>query len=269
MVEEKPFRDIDLNKILQMARKNDRKEKEIIEFHYKIALNRIKRAYENYEDFCYYDVSTFEPSLPFYDANDITQKLIKYMKKKGFQGRIIYNNRLMFFWKPKTRKKEHVDYLYKVLIRKIENCAKEKKDSCIFSVPPILAAYSWYDANDVAVEIARKIDKKGFIVDVNDNVINVNWNVKNIERKTKKKIKFKTLEEKRKEALEKINYINEKRYVDFVNPKKFSEKKSLPDTELYPEKFKKSKLLYGEENKSEENDEDFFENKLKELKNMF
>ena len=215
--------DFNLSKILTITKQNEKKGVDIVNYHYRRVVNRIKRLYEEYSDHCYYDVDTIIPSLPLYDANDITEKLVEFMKSKGFQCRVIYQNKIFIYWKPKERKKEYIPIIYKMATKKIENCARDNKDSCIFEVPVMLMGYHpWYNASDVAIVIGRKLSKKGFIVKINpnSNIVNIEWNVKKIERKTKMKIDFKTMEEKRKEAMEKINYINEQRYVDFVNPKK-------------------------------------------------
>ena len=61
------------------------------------------------------------------------------------------------------------------------------------------------------------------------NIIYISWKKDDVEKKSKIKINFETNEEKRLKALEKINYINEQRYVDFLNPKT---SKNKPDNEF-------------------------------------
>ena len=228
--------DFSLNKVLKLKNKNEKKNDYIIDYHYSNVVQKIKRFYKEYAENCYYEVDTIVPGLPLYNANKITELLVKRMIKNGFQCRLIYQNKIFIFWKPKERRKEYIPDIYKLAKKRIEQEARKDKDEIFFEVPVLLAGHPWYDASDVAIIIGRKLKKKGFIVQnfEKSNVIFISWNIKKIENKNRTKINFKTMEEKRKEALEKINYINEKRYTDFINPKKTVVPKQPPIIEKDP-----------------------------------
>ena len=214
--------DFTLANVLKLKKRNEKKDDHIIDFHYKRVVQKIKRIYNEYHDNCYYEVNTFIPCLPLYNANDITTKLFQKMLKNKFQCRIVYQNQIYIYWKPKKRKKKYIPDILKLAKRSIERAAEDDKDECNFEVPIVMISYPWYDANEVAIIIERKLKSKGFIVNTypNSHILHISWNIKDIERKTKTKINFKTMEETREDALNKINYINEQRYVDFINPKK-------------------------------------------------
>lgn len=210
-----------LSKVLKIKKQNENREQDIIDHHYCRVVYKIKNAYKNYKEGCYYDVDLFVSKLPMYDANVIAEKLVDFMKKKGFQCKIVYQNRLFCWWKKKERKKDHLPLLLEDVQRRIERYAKENSDYCFYEIPIFLSGCPWYDAVEAAVLIARKLSNKGFIVKVIDQSrwLYVSWKKDEIENKSRVKIKFETEEEKRMKALEKIQFINEQRYVDFVNPK--------------------------------------------------
>lgn len=210
-----------LRKILRIKNQNENRENDIIDYHYGHIIYKIKDAYKNYMDGCYYDVDIFVSKLPMYDANDIAEKLVLFMIEKGFQCKVVYQNRIYVWWKKKERKKEHLPILLKDVQMKIERYAKENHDYCFHEIPIFISGCPWYDASDATILIARKLSEKGFIVKVieSSNWMYISWKKDEIEHRSNVKIKFETEEEKRMKALEKINFINEQRYVDFVNPK--------------------------------------------------
>jgi hypothetical protein len=203
---------LNLARIISIQEKNKKKKIDIVEYHYYKIIERIKRFYNDYKDFCYYDVDTFIPKLPFYDANVVAVKIVDYMVSKGFQCRVIYGNRIFISWKPKERKKDHIPVIMKMVTNRIYKKAKEDQDYCYFEVPVMLLEFPWYDAEELAVEISKKISEKGFIVNVNKNILKISWEMKELKRRSD----FKTSEEKRKEAIDKINYINQRRYDEFA-----------------------------------------------------
>lgn len=210
-----------LAKILKLKKQNESREQDIVDYHYKNIVYKIKDSYKNYLEGCYYDVDQFVARLPMYDSTEIADKLVKFMKRKKFNCKVVYQNRIFIWWKKKERKKEHLPVLLKGVYSKIEKFAKENHDYCFHEIPLTLAGFPWYDSIEATLLIAQKISDKGFIVKVieDSNWMYISWKKDEVEKKSNIKIKFQTNEEKRIKALEKINFINEQRYVDFVNPK--------------------------------------------------
>ena len=205
-----------LEKILKIRQKDLQKEDQIINYHYQRVIKKIWREYNNYKDYTYYEVDTMVPSLPIYNSDEITQKLFKKMVDEDFQCKIIYRNRIYFQWKPKIKENVVIEPLLKITYQRIEKEAKDGKDNINYKVPSFLSGKPWYDSSDMAILIARNLNKKGFVTKVTGDTIFISWDQEVCQEENN----YKTKEERKEEALEKINYINEQRYVDFINPKK-------------------------------------------------
>lgn len=232
-----------LQKVLRLKKENENKEFDIIEYHYNRVVYRIKEHYNNYKDSCYYDVDLFIAKLPMYDANDVATKLVKYMLKKGFKCKVIYQNKIYVWWYPKERDKGYLKIIIKEIEKKIELYAKNGNDFCLYNVPLFVSGYPWYDANEVTTLMCKKFQKKGFIVEKDKTVILISWKKEKIEKNHQMKINFQTEEEKRMKVLKNINLINEQRYVDFLNPKK-SKTNRLRDDDFLLSNLKKDVSKY-------------------------
>jgi hypothetical protein len=218
--------ELDLSRILRIKKQKEDKYSGIIDYHFNKVVRKIKDSYKNYQDFCYYEVGNFVTKLPMYDSTIVAKKLVDFMKSSGFKCKVIYQNYIYICWKPKVRKKDHLPVIMKNITYKIEEAAKNNQDKIMYEVPIFLSGFPWFDSIEATQLVARKIQNKGFIVKIFDdnNLLYISWNRSDLECKTNKKIKFETTEEKKMKALEKINFINEQRYVDFVNPKKSKKK---------------------------------------------
>ena len=158
-----------LEKILRIKKQNESKENDIVDYHYKKVVYKIKDQYNKYHDHCYYDIDHFIPKLPMYNSSEIAVKLIECMKKKKFDCKVIYQNRIYITWKPKKRIRTHVPDILKLLYEKIEDGAKNNKDFIFYEVPVFLSGHPWYDSIEATSMVAKKISEKGFIVKIFDN----------------------------------------------------------------------------------------------------
>jgi hypothetical protein len=209
-----------LSRILSATENSKNKTKDIVEYHYKKLVYRINDQYKQYNDHCYYEVDHFVSKLPMYDSTKVAKDLVDYMNENGISCRVIYENRIFVWWKAKKRETKHLPEILKSCYAKIRQSADNGNDFLFFEVPMFLNGHPWYNSDEAAKRISNKLDRKGFIVKTTSNIIFISWNKDSLERKTRVKINFETNEEKLKKALEKINYINESRYHDFMNPKK-------------------------------------------------
>lgn len=211
-----------LNKVLKLKQKNDSKLDYIVLYHYEKVQNHIKDAYKNYHEFCYYTVGDIEVKLPLYDSKKVAQLLVDYMLGLGWDCKLVYSTKIYIRWNPREKPKLHIPEILKIVQSRIEDFAKNNKDCMFYDIPLFINELPWYDPNDAAIEIGRILSSEGFIVKAYTHILYISWKKEELEYKSKIKIRFQTDEEKRREALEKINYINEQRYVDFVNPKKYN-----------------------------------------------
>lgn len=209
-----------LSKVLEIKGIKESQQKEILEYHYKQANMRIRDAYNNYQDYCYYRVHEFVSRLPVYDSIKVAKKLVKLMRRQGYQCKIIYESNIYFQWKPKERPRDHIPFISKALRRRIELEARQNNDYLFYEVPSILPEFPWYDPIETAEVVAKMLSQKGFMVKIKDNILFICWNKKELEKKSNVKINFETKEEKRQKAIEQIELINENRYGYFINPKR-------------------------------------------------
>lgn len=216
-----------LSRILELKCTKEKSDDDIIEYHYEQAKMRIKDAYHNYHGFCYYSVPAFVSKLQSYNSEIIAEKLVRYMKKLNFQCRVLYGSTIIFEWKPKQKPQDHIPFILKSIMTRVEHEAKNNNDYLFYEIPAILPEFPWYDIGDTAMNVSKVIARKGFIVKILDNLLFICWNKEQIEQKSRIKINVETKEDKRKKAMDRISLINENRYVDFINPKR--DKKSKVD----------------------------------------
>lgn len=212
--------DLTLNRILEIKQNNEIRESDIIKYHYNQAVAKIKESYNNYLDYCYYRVPEFVSRLPSYDSIKIATKLVKYMTRKKFTCKLVFESNIYFEWTPRERPKDHIPFILKALSKRIELEAKNNNDYLFYEVPSILPEFPWYNTEDTAIIVAREIARRNFIVKLLGSCIFICWNKEQLEIKSNIKINILTKEEKRKNAIDKIEFINENRYTDFINPKR-------------------------------------------------
>ena len=212
--------DLSLSKVLSIKQTKETNIKDVIKFNYKQAVFKIKESYNNYLDHCYYRVPEFISTLPSYDVSKVIRLLIRFMKKKKFDCKLGFDNNIYFEWEPKKRPKDHIPFILKALTKRIELEANNNHDYLFYEVPTILPEFPWYNTEDTTILVAREIARRGFIVKIIENCIFICWNKKQLEKKSNVKINVVTKEEERQNALEKIDFINENRYDQFINPKR-------------------------------------------------
>lgn len=231
-----------LSRVLELKSKTEYNELDTVVYLYKQAKLRVRDAYNNYLDYCYYSIPPLVPKLPPYNHTDMTNRVCEHLVKNKFKSKVI-NGRIYIEWKPKERPKDHIPLILKLVFSRIETSARNGDDYLFYEIPPILPEFPWYNTVETAEEIAKIIADKGFVVKILGSIIFVCWNKKYLETRYKVKINFETNEDKRKKAMEQIELINENRYKYFINPKR--NKGSNIDFEVRePNKFDPSKSMH-------------------------
>lgn len=82
----------------ERANKYDDIEKNILNELYKICINTIKIINESNKTEYIYEVPSFIPDYPLYNIEDISIKLNKILKKKGFSTTYIPINKIYIKW---------------------------------------------------------------------------------------------------------------------------------------------------------------------------
>jgi hypothetical protein len=223
-----------LDKVLRLKKSKDVKKYDIVDYHYPRVITKILESYNDYQDFCYYIVDPIILSLPTYDASVVSLHLVEKLQNEGYQCKILYQNKIYIQWAPKERPKDHIPTILKNIENKILHYANNNADNCLLEVPIVLAEFPWYNANETAIIIAEQLYEYGFVVRIKDNWIYISWNLEELGKFKKTKVEFETNDEKRRKAMDKINFINESRYIDFANPKtsKQTETESHHDNEF-------------------------------------
>lgn len=219
--------DFSLSNILSIKQNKETKDSDIIKYHYNQIVPKIRASYNNYLDYCYYRVPEFTARLPPYENVRIAKKIVKYMTRKGFTCKLAFDSNIYFEWNPKKRPTDHIPFIMKAVTKRIEIEANNNHDYLFYDIPVILPEFPWYDTEETTIIIAREIASKGFIVKIMDNVVFICWNKKQIEKRSNITIDIETKEEKRQRAMEKIDYINENRYDEFMNPKVHKKSSSI------------------------------------------
>lgn len=214
--------DFSLENILKITKQNDNKDSSVVDYHYNRIIYKIKDRYANYYDHLYYEVDNIVPRLPMYNSCEIADKLVDFMTSKDFKCKVFYQNKIYVWWNPKKRRKLHIDVLLKTVFEKIHAAAIKSTDFLVYEVPVFLSGFPWYDVSDTARIIGEKLMKKKFIVNVSGSLLYVSWKKEEIENRSNIRIKYKSNADMKLKALQKINYINESRYKEFMNPKKCS-----------------------------------------------
>lgn len=124
----------------------------------------------------------------------------------------------------KERKNKNKDIIKKVtdnIHKKIKYYANLKRDSCSYTIPPIVEDRPLYDFDNVIKEVFKVLDQEGFIVSAYCNgQIDICWNEKLVEEKIKKDKYLLLLEEKKLQRMSIKSKQIEERYSFLANPKK-------------------------------------------------
>lgn len=231
-----------LSKILELKKNTEYREIDTVRYLYKQAKMRVREAYNNYLDYCYYAIPTIVPRLPPYNHRGMTQSVCEYLNKNDFKAKVI-NDRIYIEWKPKERPRDHIPVILEILFNRIEKSAKNGDDYLFYEIPAILPEFPWYNTTETAEEIAQTIAGKGFMVKVLDRILFICWNKDILEKRYKVKINFETKESRKQKALEQIELINENRYKYFINPKR-NKGSNIDFTIEKPNTFDVSKVMH-------------------------
>jgi hypothetical protein len=209
-----------LEKVLRLKKSKETKKCDIIDYHYPRVIHKIQESYKEYQDFCYYIVDPIIISLPHYDADIVALELAERLQEEGYNCKLLYQNKIYINWKPKERPNDHIPLLLKNIQAKIELYANNGSEDCLLEIPVVMVEFPWYNANDATITIGQKLYELGFIVKLKANWLYISWSIEALGKFKKTKFEFETTDEARRKAMEKINFINESRYIDFINPKK-------------------------------------------------
>lgn len=211
-----------LDKIIKLKEHSDSKIFLAVDYHYCKAIKMIKEYYNKYAEFCYYIVNSFIPRLPYYNSVDVAKLLVKRINEtearivKNLECRIFSENKIYISWKPKVKKKKHINIIFNMLIKKIEEEAKNGKDNIFFRTPQMLMEYPFYNVNETSIIIANKMSEKGFTVKILNDLIYVSWKDKKADHKDQITFNHDKKIKKKSNDIEQINY---KRLYQFANPK--------------------------------------------------
>ena len=224
-----------LENIINIRKKKSDKTSDVIKYHKTRILDKILTSYKDHLGYCHYTIDDFVAKFPPYNPTDIAKSVcdqlytefeetLGFEEITGFNCKVLYKNSLYFEWKPKAKSSEHVDEIIKMVKNRIETAASNGKDTLFYEVPVSLMRFAWYDPSDVAILVSRQLASLGFVVKVLKSLIYISWNITDVKKKSNINVDYKTKEERKTEALDKMQYINERRYVEFVNPKKYNNK---------------------------------------------
>jgi hypothetical protein len=112
--------------------------------------------------------------------------------------------------------------------KKILYHAKLKKESCTYTIPPLVDNVPLYDREYIIKEIFKTLDAEGYIVTAYPNgQIDINWNEKLVEQKVKTDSFVLSHEERKlKNITRKVKQVDA-RYNFLANPQKMASEKEL------------------------------------------
>jgi len=133
----------------------------------------------------------------------------------------------------KSRTKEIIKKIIENIHKKIKYYAGMKKESCTYTVPPIINDYPVYDYEIVIKDIFKVLDEEGYIVSAfSDGRIEVCWNEKLVEQKVKTDAYIISQEERKLKNITKKSKKIDERFSFLANPKKTTPKEQSIDDQL-------------------------------------
>jgi len=131
--------------------------------------------------------------------------------------------------KERTKRiKDAIIKLVENIHKKIIYYAKLKKETCTYTIPPLVDNVPLYDREYIIKEIFKILDSEGYIVTAYPNgQIDVNWNEKLVEQKVKTDSFVLSHEERKlKNITRKVKQVDA-RFQFLANPKKMASEKDL------------------------------------------
>jgi len=131
----------------------------------------------------------------------------------------------------KERTKRVKDAIIKIvenIHKKIMYHAKLKKETCTYTIPPLVDNVPLYDREYIIKEIFKILDSEGYIVTAYPNgQIDINWNEKLVQQKVKTDSFILSHEERKlKNITRKVKQVDA-RFNFLANPKKMGSEKDL------------------------------------------
>jgi len=112
--------------------------------------------------------------------------------------------------------------------KKIKYYATMHKESCSYTVPPIIDDTLLSDLDGTIKEIFKTLDSEGYIVNAYSNgTIDICWNEKLVQQKVKTDNYVLKQHEYKLKNISKINKEIDNRFTFLANPKKVNKEKSL------------------------------------------
>jgi len=126
----------------------------------------------------------------------------------------------------KLKNKELVKKIIANVHKKIKYYATLKKESCVYTVPPIVDEFPVYDFENTIKDIFKILDSEGYIVTAYPSgELEIIWNEKLVEQKVKTDAFILSQEERRlKNITKKCKKVDE-RFSFLANPKKIKNEK--------------------------------------------
>ena len=123
--------------------------------------------------------------------------------------------------KLKNKYKVNTESLLTKIHQRIKYYALLKKDSCTYKIPSIIDYTPLFDIQKVTLEIFKKLDSEGYIVNAySDGTLEICWDEKLVEQKARTDSFILSVEEKRLRNITKKNKNVDKRFDFIANPKK-------------------------------------------------
>jgi len=86
----------------------------------------------------------------------------------------------------RTKQKDAIEKIIENVHKKIKYYAVLKRESCTYTIPPIINDLPLYDTVSIAKEVFKKLDSEGYICTVYSNgTLDICWNEKLVEQKIK------------------------------------------------------------------------------------
>ena len=136
----------------------------------------------------------------------------------------------------KARKLKNKELVKKILVnvhKKIKYYATLKKESCVYTVPPIVDEFPVYDFENTITDIFKILDSEGYIVSAFSNgQIDICWDEKLVQQKVKTDAYVLSSQERKLRNVTKKSKQIDERFSFLANPKKTAPFQKTAEEEL-------------------------------------
>jgi hypothetical protein len=120
-----------------------------------------------------------------------------------------------------ARTKEAIKKIIENIHKKIKHHAIMKKESCVYTIPPIVNDIPLYDIDQVIKDVFKVLDEEGYIVSAYSNgLLEINWNEQLVQQKVKTDAFVLSHEEKKLRNITRKSKKVDERFSFLANPKK-------------------------------------------------